>query len=256
MTPGSFMPLGNFMTPWITRTLPHTDIEVGPCAWRLSMLAGPDRDTVKTHPSLIVVDPADSDDLLEQAEPHLNGLPVLLGVAEPTFARYLEDEVLRRMKLLGLTRVEALVLHVDDPAEIKSGGMLQTMFSLRDRGAVGHLGLAHPDATVAEWLAVNAAVRLLGVDYSLADQSAGHRALTAAAEHGMSVFALVSPGDEDAVRFSLAEAGRVLPVLDRPLGEGFKPMTPGEVDRAWENYRVAHPPPPALLRGRPPIAGG
>jgi len=241
------------MTEWTKRKLDHTDIEVGPCAWRLPMLAGPDRDTVKAHPSLIVVDPSDSDGLLEQAGPHTEGLPVLLGVAEPAFARQLEGEVMQRLSLLGRERIEALVLHVEDPAEIKSGGMLQTMFSLRERGVVGCLGLAHPDPHIAEWLSMNAAVRLLGVSYSLGDPSARHRALPSAAEYGMSAFSLDCPGDDSAVRFALAEARRILPVMDRPISKGLTPLSTDQADRAWDDYRQAHPPPPPLERGKPPV---
>ncbi len=242
------------MTGWTNRKLEHTAIDVGPCAWRLPMLIGEDRHTVKTHPSLIVVDPRDTDDVLEQAGPHVDGLPVLLGVTEPAFARQLEGEILRRLALLGQDRVEALVLHIDDPAEIKSGGMLQTMFALRERGVVGCLGLAHPDPIVAEWLSINAAVRLLGVNYALEDQAAGYRAISSATEYGMSVFTLGCPQTDQAVRFALAEARRVLPVMDRPIPKGLTPMPAEEVSLAWQRYGEEHPPPPPLQRGKPPLA--
>lgn len=242
------------MIHWTQHRLDHTDIDVGPCAWRLPMLAGPDRDTVKAHPSLIVVDPSDNDNLLEQAGPHTDGLPMLLGIAEPTFARQLEGAVMQRLSLLGRDTIDALVLHVDDPAEIKSGGMLQTMFALRERGVVGCLGLAHPNPNVAEWLAINSAVRLLGVSYSLDDQAARHRALSSAAEYGMSAFALSCPRDDRAVRFALAQADRVLPVMDRPIPTGLTPMSADEVTRAWQRFGQEHPPPPPLERGKPPMA--
>ena len=240
---------------WTTRTLPHTDITVGPCAWRLPMLAGDDRDYVKAHPSLIVVDPADDDALLGQAGQALEGLPVLLGVNEPAFARQLEGEIERRMALLGRDRLDALVLYVDDPAEVKSGGMLQTMFSLRDRGVIGSLGLAHRDPRAAEWLAINTAVRLLGVNYGLEDQSTGYRALPAAADYGMSAYSLDCPHDEGAVRFALAQSERVLAVLDRPIPAGLRPMTAEEAEAARNEYKQDNPPPQPLKRGLPPVVG-
>jgi len=241
------------MIDWTQTTLPHTDIDAGPCAWRLPMLAGPECDYVKAHRSLIVVDPTDSDDLLKQAGPHTKGLPVLLGIAEPAFARQLQGSVMQRLNLLGRDTIDALVLHVDDPAEIKSGGMLQTMFALRDSGAVGCLGLAHRDPNVAEWLAINTAIRLLGVSYSLGDQSARYRTLSRADEYGMSAFALHCPHDPPSTRFALAEAGRVLPVMDRPIPTGFTPMSADEVDLVWQRYGAEHPPPPMLERGKPPM---
>ena len=242
------------MIDWTQRKLDHTDIPVGPCAWRLPMLAGPDRDYVQAHPSLIVIDPTDSNDTLEQAGPHTAGLPVLLGIQEPAFARQLRDHILQKLSTLGRDRVDALVLHVDDPAEIKSGGMLQTMFELRDAGVVGSLGLAHPDAHVAEWLSSNAAIRLLGLGYSHADQSAAYRAIRSAHEYGMAAYALTSPSDDKAIRFALAQSQQVLPVLDRPIPNGLTPMSEAELAHAWQTYADRHPPPPPLKRGRPPMA--
>lgn len=240
-------------TDWTIRTLPHTDITVGPCAWRLSMLAGEDADCVKSHPSLIVVSPDDVDNLLESAGCEAKDLPILLGVAEPLFARQLEGEITRRMKLLGRDRLDALVLHVDDPAEIKSGGMLQTMFTLRERGVVGCVGLAHRDPRAVEWLAQHTSVRLLGVSYSLTDQSTAYRALPAASEYGMSAYALECPEDDGAIRYALAQTERVLPVLDRPIPADFMTMAADEAEEAWSDYKQAHPPPLPLKRGLPPV---
>ncbi len=242
---------------WTQRTLPHTDITIGPCAWRLSMLTGEHAEYVAAHPSLVVVSPEDDNDVLTDSASRIDKHPVLLVIAEPTFARRFEPEVLRRMELLGLQRVDALVLRVEDPAEVKSGGILQTMFSLREQDVVGSLGLAHEDPRAAEWLAMHSAVRLMGVNYSLADQSARHRALGQVQAHGMSAFTISSPDvtDLEAVRFALGDAGRVLPVLDRPIPNGVMPMTADQVDQAWQGYQKSAPPPPPLERGLPPIVG-
>ncbi len=242
------------MIPWTQRKLEHTGLPVGPCAWRLPMLNTEHRDYVNAHPSLIVIDPSDSDDALTQAGPHTAELPVLLGIAEPAFARQLRDSIMNKLALLGRDSIDALVLHVDDPAEIKSGGMLQTMFELRDKGIVGQMGLAHPDAQVAEWLSINAAVRLIGLAYDLADQSAAYRAIPSAYEYGMSPFALTCPQTDDAIRFALAQTPLALPVLDRPIPMGLTPMSRAEVDHTWQAYSEEHPPPPPLKRGRPPMA--
>ncbi len=241
------------MIDWALRRWSHTQLDVGPCAWRLSMLAGPDRDYVNAHRSLIVTDPDDADDVLTAAVLGLGDMPLLLGIAEPAFARQLEDHVMRRLALLGRTHAQALVLHVDDPAEIKSGGMLQTLFALRDRGVIDCIGLAHPDANVVEWMSQNTAVRVMGVCYSLQDQSARHRAVPTADGYGMAAFSLSCPQDDQAMRFALAQGHSVLPVLDRPIPRGLTPMSPEDIDASWSDFVQAHPPPPALQRGRPPI---
>lgn len=239
---------------WPQRTLPHTEITVGPCAWRLPMLVGLNRDYVRSHPSLIVTGPPDDDAVLEQAAQHVDGLPLLLGICEPTFTRQLEAAITSRLDRLHKQRVDAVVLHVDDPSEIKSGGMLQTLFAMRDAGVIGCVGLAHPDAAVAEWLSMNAAVRLLGVKYSLDGLAARHRALPSAEEYGMSAYALSSPHGDRAMRFALAECHRVLPVLDRPIPAGLMAMSADEVEAVWRADQQKTPPPPPLKRGMPPMA--
>ena len=243
--------------PWTKRIWPNTNIPVGPCAWRAKMLVGEHVDYIQTHPSLIVVDPSDDVALLERAGKRLKNLPILLGFSEPAFARQLEGHVMQRIASLGLERVDALVLHVDDPAEVKSGGMLQTLFALRDRGLAGTLGLAHSDARAVEWLAMNSAVRLMGVNYALAEQAVRHRALEQIQAYGMSAYALTSPAanDIEALRFGLSEASSVLPVLDQPIPAGLTPMSRDAFDQAWQRFQQSAPPPKPLERGKPPMVG-
>lgn len=236
---------------WPTRTLAPTDLVVGPCAWRIGMLVD-HADHVRSRPSLIVISPEDDDAVLEAAARHLADLPVLLIVPEPSFARRLPATIEKRMQAVGRKRIEALMLRVDEVTELKSGGLLQTMFNLRDRGAVAHLGLASDDPLAVEWLAGNTAVRLLGVPYALDEQAVRHRALAKTAEYGMAAVALTSPADDAALRFALAERERVLPVVDRPLPDSWEAMAADEVEAAWQHFQAEHPPPPTLPRGRPP----
>ncbi|MFA9477864.1 hypothetical protein ACERK3_06090 [Phycisphaerales bacterium AB-hyl4] len=240
------------MPPWPTHTLAPTDLVVGPCAWRIGMLAD-HADYVLAHRSLVVITPDDDDALLAAAAPQLADLPVMLIMPEPSFARRFPGSIESRMQALGRDRLDALMLHVDDVTELKSGGLLQTMFDLRTSNVVTHLGLASDDPRGVEWLAGNTAVRLLGVPYSLTDQAVRHRALPAAAEYGMAAVALTSPADEAGLRFALAERERVLPLLDRPLPETWPAMSEDEVEAAWQRFQADQPPPAALPRGRPPV---
>ncbi|GAB4192284.1 MAG: hypothetical protein Kow00105_06350 [Phycisphaeraceae bacterium] len=238
---------------WMQKVWSHTGITVGPCAWRITMLASSDRSYVRDHPSLIVSLPDDDESTLKQAEPHIGSLPVLVVIEEPPFARQLENAILDRLASLNRARVEALVLKIHDTAEIKSGSMVQTLYRLRDRGVIGCLGLAHDDANAVEWLSQNSAVRILGVDYSLKSQAIGYRALDSAQSHGMAVLSLAIPDNEQSLRFALGESDRVLPLLDRPIPSGLTPMNAEELARQHESYRQRHPEPPALKRGLPPM---
>lgn len=237
---------------WTIGQLGATGIEVGPCAWHVSMLTGEHADYVHAHPSLVVAWGSDDEGVLRKAGPHIGNLPVLLGVREPSFARRLPGAIEARLDALGRDHVDILMLHADDPQELKGGGMLQTMFHLRQQGKVAHLGLAHEDIRAVEWIAANAAVRVLAARYSLADQAGRYRALPAADEYGMATLSLTSPENDADLRFALAQRELALPVLDRPLPEQITPMDEQAVEAAWAKYQSEHEPPERLMRGRPP----
>ncbi len=243
------------MSHWPLRQLGETDIPVGACAWHIGLLAEEHTaDHVHARPSLVVALPKDDDALLQAAAPRLGALPVMLVVAEPTFARRLADNIRSRMASLGVSHVAALALAVEDPADLKSGGMLQVLFDLRQAGVCDHLGLAQADARHAEWIARHTAVRLLLTEYSLHNQQTAWRTLAAAEEFGMACIALSPPpqDDERALRFALGSHERVLPLLDRPLPEGVEPMLPAELTACWEAYQRDHKEPAPLLRSQPP----
>jgi hypothetical protein len=229
------------------------------------------------RPSLVVIDPDSDPQSLTAYQPVLSRLrlrlrsdgaqrpdpqdipwPVLVGLREPDFVRRLPGRVKDRLEALSLPRVEVLALWIEDPQDLKGGGLLQALFDLRDTGVTRYIGLVCRDAPAAEWLAMNSAVRVLGVPFHLSDQSARYRALPTAAEHGMACLALgraaatTAEGDEQAIRHALGDSARALPVLDAPIPAGLQPMTGQELDQCWETYRASHDEPPPLPRGRPP----
>lgn len=238
------------MLQWTTRQLSSAvEVRVGPCAWRVTLL--PDQvQHVRERPSLIVISPDDPLPALAAAAPHLGDLPVMLVVNEPVFARQFAAAIEDRMTALERERVEILCLRVEDPAELKSGSLLQTLYALREEGRAGNLGLSTTDVRSAEWLAMHTAVRVLQLPWSEADQSARHRALPAAREHGMTCIGMEAPAADAA--FLLAAAEWVLPVLDSPLPEVVAPWSPQLVEESWVRYQREHPPPPPLPRSHPP----
>ncbi len=245
-------------TYWLQRTLSPTGIHVGPCAWRASMVANADAEYVVQRPSLVVVDPEDEPALLGRIASRLRDWPaprppIMLTVPEPAFARQLRDAVLRRIGQLGVERVEALTLRVEDPQELKGGGTLQTLFDLRSQGVVGEIGLAHCDVRAAEWLAIHSAARVLVVDYSIENQAARYRLIGTAREYGMALVALHQPADDPvAVRFALGESQRILPVMDRALPPELQPMGRDEIESCWQSYCATHLAPEPLPRSAPP----
>jgi hypothetical protein len=241
---------------WTTGPLPHTAITVGPCAWHVTMLLE-HWDYVRSRPSLVVV-PADMEgDALRAAADPLHELrwPVLVGMTEPRFTRRLASMALARLAALGLHGAEVLALQVDDPAELKAGGALQALFELRNEGIINHLGLIHADPRMAQWLAINTPARAILTGYGLHDMHARHRALPAAAEHGMDCLSASLFGGHaslDALRFAWAERSRCLPVLRQPIPDDLVPMTEDEVESHWQAWQASHPAPTPLPRSTPP----
>ncbi|MCX5658245.1 MAG: hypothetical protein NTW19_00815 [Planctomycetota bacterium] len=232
---------------------PSDRLDVGPCAWRLPLLAGEHAAYVHAHPSMIVVAPEDSDDLLRAAAPHLGDLPILLRLLEPAFARQLPELLRRRFEALGRQAVTAVSIEVEDVADLKGGSLIQTLREWRDAGRIRHIAFGHADVRNVEWLAKNTPAHLLTMPFSLADQSARHRAIVAAREFGMARVAAEPPADDGvSLRFALGSAGLVLPVLDRPLSPGITPMDVAEIDAAWADHQKAHAPPAPLERSQPP----
>ncbi len=236
------------MMQWTLRTLAPTDVPVGPCAWRIALLPH-HAAYLRGHPSLVVAGPDDDDDLLAAAAPHLRDLPVMLVVEEPPFARQFADRIAARMALLGRAAIDVLTLRVEDPAELKSGHLLQTLGAVRDAGRCRHLGLATDDVRSAEWLALNTTARVLVLPWSHHDQSARYRALSTAADYGMACVAL-SPDHH--LPFALGVAHLVLPLLDRPLPPDAHPLPAADIDAAWQTYQSTHSAPAPLPRSRPP----
>lgn len=245
---------------WPTFAQAFTGLRVGRCAWHGSMLLSERTlEHVRHRPSLIVFDAEEDVTTLALAADALATLdrekfPVMLGLIEPEFTRTLPALVQSRIAALGLSRVEVLCMKVQDTAELKAGGSLHALLQLRERGVIGHLGLAHEDVRQAEWLAINMATRVLCLPYGLQNQAADHRAIKAAEESGMTCVALrpTAISDERALRFALGRCERVLPVLDAALPESVSAMDEAELETCWHEYATSHAPPAPLPRSRPP----
>lgn len=253
-------------TPWPQRTIESLGLVVGPCAWRASMLAGgtahatqQERDEavayVNAHPSLVLVEPQDDQAVLDQVARLAATIPVMLCMNEPDFVRRFDAQVRTRIAALQCQKVAGVILYVEELSDLKSGGLLHTLFSLREEGVIDHVGVAAQDARGAEWLSPQTAARVLTLPYSLEDQSARYRALPIAADMEQLCIAshtVPDPNDHDALAFALGEADRVLPVLDRPLPAQWRAMNASEVDAAWHKYQSNHTAPPRLPRSHAP----
>lgn len=252
---------------WPQRTVQPLGLVVGPCAWRASILAGStetDRDQavayLLAHPSLVLVEPEDDASIMQQTARIVHQMPVMLCMNEPDFARRMESQVLARIASLQCEKVAGVILRVEELSDLKSGGLLHALFSLREEGVIAHVGVAAQDARGAEWLSPQTAGRVLMLPYALADQSARYRALPLAADmeqlciasDPVPVSAQADGLDADALAFALGESNRVLPVLDRPLPTHWRAMNAAEVEDAWQVYQGQHPAPPRLPRSHAP----
>ena len=253
----------NRMNPWITRNLPHTGIAVGPCAWSVRLTLQPETaHHLRDHPSLIVVG---LDDLAASTSPlpghaieALAALPIAIHLREPEFIRHLPQQLERLLAAVGRTHADAVILHVEELADIKSGSAIQALSKLRDQGKLRHIGLAAPTALDAEWLAGMSSARLLAVPFGLDDQGVRYRAMGQFEEFSMDAIAGTpveldgTPEGEFAARFALAAAGIVLPVFASVLPPAITKLSDAEATAAWETYAATHPAPPPLPRSRPP----
>lgn len=250
---------------WPQRRFEPTNILVGHCAWDLSLLTGPHQRQVLEQPSLVVAGADESPHDLARAAGVLRefpDIPVALEVHEPTFARRFRQHIEERIAALGRSKVELLVLRVQEPQDLKGGSLLQTMFELRSSALAENLGLWSEDVRGAQWLAENTAVRVMGFPYSLEDQSAGFAAVSAAHDYGMACltrFPHRDPASDlwlsdelDSLRFALGRCSQVLPVLSKPLPQDVEPMSEPELESRWQAYSSTHAAPAPLPRGLPP----
>lgn len=247
---------------WPQRTIEPWGLVVGPCAWRASMLNVKDAKArhdlmayLHSHPSLMIVEPEDDAALLARVGELAKSLPVMLCMNEPDFVRRLDEQVRQRVAQLNATKVAAVIIRVEELPELKAGGILQALFTLRERGVIEQVGLEVQDARGAEWLSPQTAARVLMLPYSLADQSARYRALSLAQEMGQLCIAsapAVDVNDAQSLAFALGESERVLPVLDQKLPENWRAMTHDQVDAAWTSYQSNHPAPEKLPRSHAP----
>ncbi len=239
---------------WPVRTLWPLDIQAGPCAWRATMLRTPQGLAhVREHPSLIVVEPEDDADTLQAVAVAGMGLPILLRMDEPDFVRRFESQVRARLAQLGRESVEIIAVNVQDTSELKSGGLLQSLFLMREQKVLRHVGLSTQEVLAAEWMSQHTAARVLMYPFSLGQQDARYRVFPLVKELGqLSIASEVTREDGDSLAFALGAAGLVLPVRDRPLPAGWAAMTGQAVEEAWQVYQATHKAPPPLPRSRPP----
>lgn len=241
-------------TPSRTTTWGQTDIPIGRCAWDASLLADEmHAEHVEEHPSLIVVDAARHDQATMQAcATRATSCPMMLIEKEPVFVRHFRETILRHLDALRRSSIDVIAVHVEEPADLKAGGLMQTMMQLRDQGVVRHIGVCHGDARAAEWLVENAGARVLGTHYGLTNQHAAHRVIPKAAEYGMACIRLTPTVNEDDLRFALMESNRVLPLCNQPIPVKITPFSQEERQSAWMTWQASHEPPLPLDRGRPP----
>jgi hypothetical protein len=208
---------------------------------------------IEEHPSLIVIDAArHDDDVLRACAARAASCPIMLIEPEPVFVRRFRETIVQHLKKMKRDRIDVIALHVEEPADLKAGGLAQIMMRLREQRIVDHIGVCHGDVRSAEWLIENSGARVLGIRYGLAEQHAAYRTIPKATEYDMACLRLNPPKDGADLRFALSDSARVLPLCDRPLPAGITVFSQDERETAWRHWQATHEPPPPLDRGRPP----
>jgi hypothetical protein len=249
-----------FASSWATKPWCQTQIDTGPLAWEAEFLLSQTPDALKDKPSLVCVRYSpDLDYYTKLASAIPSHWPIALSIAEPQFTRTFTPMVLDRLARLNRPSADLLILNVQDPADLKAGGLPRQMQLLRELKKIGQIGLHHTDVLQIEWLASHTTARVLAFPYRMAHQLARYRAIEKAAEYGMACLGVDSllasdpliPASTLDLSLRLSQSQHVLPMIAQPLDD-ITPMDEAQSAAVWEAYKQSTPEPPKLPRSLPP----
>lgn len=252
--------MNDYASSWASKPWFQTDIVAGPLCWEAQIFLSPQTKPLPEKPSLICVrfstDMAYYASLAAVLPP---AWPIALSIAEPQFSRTFTPMVLDRLAALNRPCADLLILNVNDPADLKAGGLPRQMQLLRELKKIKQIGLHHNDVNQIEWLASHTSARVLAFPYRLGHQLARYRATEKAAEYGMACLGVDSllasdplpPASSLDLAFRLGESDRVLPVISQPIDD-LTPMDQAQTSAVWEAYKQSNPEPPKLPRSLPP----
>lgn len=161
------------------------------------------------------------------------------------------DRLRERVTLLGRTFDFVLVrdLLAND---LKVGWPLHKLQQFRDERLCRYFVIDTQDVLEAEWIAANAPVHGVVLDYSPADLSARYRVFPAAANAGVALIGRAESTEAAALHLATSQLAATLltPGLPEPAA-----LSPDEAESLWTAYAATHQEPPKLRGGHPPDFG-
>lgn len=212
--------------------------------------------------------PGDSADL--RVTGFIAGMQLVLGIPADTLQPRRGAVVHDRLRALGLSRCEGVMLQEVSAGEIKAGGPFHRLSQLRDQGTIELFFAEARDYQTAEWLLHHTPAHAVCLPFSLHDLTAKYRLLRDALGFGTGIIARppaqsaweappIDPGTdvaflaaEEAVTSILLPLPRSVDELAHVVASLQRPMPEEERIDWWTRFRRQVPEPPPPPRGVAP----
>ncbi|MGC4031500.1 MAG: hypothetical protein QM754_07170 [Tepidisphaeraceae bacterium] len=136
--------------------------------------------------------------------------------------------------------------------DLKVGWPLHRLQRFRDEKLLRYVVIEAADVLDAEWIAANAPVHGVAIEYSASMMAPRYRVFDAAANAGVALVGVASQAEEAALHLAtpqivatLLSAGEIAP----------SPLTEQAVELLWQRYSADHAEPPKLRGMHPPDTG-
>jgi len=164
-------------------------------------------------------------------------------------------EVLLKEKLdeVGIARAD--VVRVQDvlAGELKAGWPLHRLQRFRDTGLCRYVMIDTHDAREAEWIASNAPVHAVGVQYSTTDMAVRYRVFDIARIAGVALVGCATTREDVALQSATPDLTCV--IAPQNVIADCVPLDGADVERLWDAYRLNTPAPLPLRGAHPPEFG-
>ena len=164
-----------------------------------------------------------------------------------TLDRRGDHHLLKQLAEAGRSSCDLLIVRDLLSNDLKVGWPMHRLQQLRDRGLCRYFAVVAENALEAEWIAANAPVHAVVVQYSPDDMAVRYRCFAAAENAGVALIGRA--GDRQTLAFHAATPQITASISDATLAGD------ADIESAWQAYAAAHAEPPKLRSGHPPDHG-